>query len=700
MAEKDITPKLNTPSSAEVPYGVDTTNQDILSVPAGTMVSPTKSTSVGGLQVGATEVSQGSGNDIFKISPLGIWLGAANFADAPFSVDMQGNVIADTLVTTELHIPDATTANSFHVDTLGNTWWGAVLIAGATAKILNTGSATFSDVTITGGSVAVSTLNGTLSFANLDVAVQGWTQTCAFTVTDADTIAWGNGTFTTAGGTTYNITGANTGNMAAKTYIYLDTGVSTTVYQTTTTASTAVGAGKVLIAIAQNGTGEATYNVLSGQGGQNIDGANIVVKTITAAEVADATITAAKIAALTITANEIAANTITAAKIAANTITASEIAAHTIAAGQIVANTITANELSTSITYAGTIIVDTNGNIRSGQTAFDTGTGWFIGSPSGTAKFSFGNSAGNKITWDGATLLIVGTVPDTQVFTASGTWTKPAGALFVRVVLVGAGGGGAGGHSQFGYAGTGGGGGAIFERIFRASDLSATVAITVGTGGAGGSATNNGSPGGTSSFGTYIYAYGGGGGLQGNTSSKTGGGGGGSGGVGALGAAGADCLGGVPASVAGAFGISGQGGGGKQASYGRSAEYGGGAGGGDAPSKGGSSLFGAGGGGGGGSGNVAGEEGGGIGSYVAGGGGAGGANGNPATAGTAGTDGNTTKCGTGGGGGGGSSGGGTAAVGGAGGAVGGGGGGGGGAAGGTSAAGGAGGRGQVVIYTS
>ena len=82
---KDITPKSYTaPSSAETPYGVDFSGEDALSVPMGTMVQPSKSTSVGGLNVGATEVSQGSGNDIFKISPLGIWLGAANFADAPF----------------------------------------------------------------------------------------------------------------------------------------------------------------------------------------------------------------------------------------------------------------------------------------------------------------------------------------------------------------------------------------------------------------------------------------------------------------------------------------------------------------------------------------------------------------------------------------------------------------------------------------
>ena len=40
---KDITPKLNIPSSAEVPYGVDFSGEsDALSIPAGTMISPKK----------------------------------------------------------------------------------------------------------------------------------------------------------------------------------------------------------------------------------------------------------------------------------------------------------------------------------------------------------------------------------------------------------------------------------------------------------------------------------------------------------------------------------------------------------------------------------------------------------------------------------------------------------------------------------
>src|SRR3990167_6504088 len=238
---KDITPRLNTPSSAEIPYGVDFSGEDALSVPMGTMVSPKKGQdSLGGLQAGATEVSQGSGNDVFKISSKGIHLGAANFADAPFSVDMQGNVVAETLVTTELHIPDATTANSFHVDTEGNTWWGATTLGASVASVTKAGLGTFSNISITGGTVGSAVV---VAIGALNVAARGWTQTSVFSVTDADTVAWAAGTLTSADGTAYSIGGGNTGNMAAATYIYLDVAVSTTAYQSTTTAATAVGAG-------------------------------------------------------------------------------------------------------------------------------------------------------------------------------------------------------------------------------------------------------------------------------------------------------------------------------------------------------------------------------------------------------------------------------------------------------------------------
>ena len=199
-------------------------------------------------------------------------------------------------------------------------------------------------------------------------------------------------------------------------------------------AANTIVAGNIAASTITTSEISGTAGIVGGQiDNLTIVAGNIANLTITAAQIAAATITGAKVVQNTITGGatgNIALTSIVAGNIAAATITGTEIAATTIAAGNIAANTITANELAAdSVTAteinvatlsaiaadlgtitAGNITLDTSGYIKGGQTAYNTGTGFFLGYDTDAYKFSLGVSTGSYLIWNGINLEISGKI--------------------------------------------------------------------------------------------------------------------------------------------------------------------------------------------------------------------------------------------------------------------------------------------------
>lgn len=164
-------------------------------------------------------------------------------------------------------------------------------------------------------------------------------------------------------------------------------------------------------------------------------------------------------------------------------------------------DTIIINDQTAYVDLAGTTAV----KVPSGNTAQQpTGV-------AGQLRFNSDNNAFEG--YNGTAWGSIAPTANYQAFTSSGTWTKPPGVTLVYVEIWGAGASGGATVSGAGRSAFGGGGGGFLASVLRASDLAATVNVTIGSGGAAVvrsvDGSSGGNAGGNSSFGT-LEARGGG----------------------------------------------------------------------------------------------------------------------------------------------------------------------------------------------
>jgi len=368
-------------------------------------------------------------------------------------------------------------------------WAGGTFANRATSafRVTEAGAVTASSLTITGGAITGTPIASIPNSTATDISLLEKTWTMVFSVTDADTIAWTSGTITLSNSRTFSILSGNTGNMAALTYLYVDPAVSSTVLQTTTTAATAMGANKCLIGTARNNTVTASF-IPYGPGTPLVDGANIGALSVVAGNIAAASITSTKISVSQLSAIAADMGTITAGTITGTTV-------QTASSGARFAMTSTAFQ---GINAASAVIFEI---VLTGADSGDV----ILGDDATGQYAKWDNSAGTFSVYSNNVL-----IPTVQEFASSGTWTKPTALAYI---LVKAWGGGGSGASDDDHGATGGGGGCYMEKTFKAASLGATETVTIGNGGAAATDTNIGNAGGTTTFGSLLSAYGGGGGY-------------------------------------------------------------------------------------------------------------------------------------------------------------------------------------------
>ncbi len=206
-------------------------------------------------------------------------------------------------------------------------------------------------------------INGTIN-ANIvypQISLQPFATNIIFSSGSSTGISWTSGLIQFVSTLSFGIS-SGSATLSDLTYFFLDSDVSSTVLQSSTTYTDCLGNSRVLIASAQNSaSGNASIKLYSGQQSL-INGAN-------------------QITPLSIVNGNFAAQSITADKIVANSITSNEIMASTITADRLNITTLSAITGSMgSLTIDNTLTMGASGKITMGATGPSTGSGMYLDS--------------------------------------------------------------------------------------------------------------------------------------------------------------------------------------------------------------------------------------------------------------------------------------------------------------------------------
>jgi hypothetical protein len=137
------------------------------------------------------------------------------------------------------------------------------------------------------------------------------------------------------------------------------------------------------------------------------------------AMIKSATITNAMIESLS--ADKITTGYLAVARLEGGTITGDKLEGGTITGDKLYGATLEALKAYTGdLTVSGVLTMDDGGVIKSGQTAFETGIGYWLECNSGTPRFSIGNGTTEGFSWDGTTLNVYGDIIGTGNLVADG----------------------------------------------------------------------------------------------------------------------------------------------------------------------------------------------------------------------------------------------------------------------------------------